>query len=67
MNLIARIIMACIDIIRPTLGPSGCCIYPVSCREYAKDQLTNQPLYKAIPRIIGRVLMCNPITRLFKR
>lgn len=67
MKLIARIIIACIDIVRPLLGPSGCCIYPVSCREYARKQLLGKPLYRALPLIVIRLLSCNPITRLLWR
>lgn len=67
VKFIARIIIACIDIVRPLLGPSGCCIYPVTCREYARQQLVEKPLYQALPLIVVRLLSCNPITRLFMR
>ena len=55
------------DAIRPMLGPPGCCIYPITCRDYAKITLQKKPIYFAIPMIILRILSCNPITALFLR
>ena len=64
MKVITRLVMACIDVIRPVLGPRECCIYPVTCRQYAQEQLEMQPWYRALPRIALRILGCNPVTRL---
>jgi|GEM_PF-1060876 len=62
-----KIINFLIDAIRPILGPSNTCIYPVSCRNYAKATLENKPLFFAIPLIILRILSCNPITAIYLR
>ena len=64
VNLFRRILTACIDVIRPALGPSNVCIYApdVTCGNYAKEQIAAQPLYKAMPRIFLRLLSCNPLT-----
>lgn len=56
-----------IDSLRPLFGPPGCCIYQISCRDYAKLVLQEKSVFIAIPLIILRVLSCNPITALFFR
>jgi len=61
-NLIIKTIIFLIDTIRPTLGPPGCCIYPTTCREYAKAVLQQKFFFIAIPLIIFRIISCNPIT-----
>ena len=45
--------------LRPFLGPSHC-KYPISCTDYAAEQLKTQPLFRAIWQITKRVLSCNP-------
>ncbi|MDD9950863.1 MAG: membrane protein insertion efficiency factor YidD [Zetaproteobacteria bacterium] len=42
----------------PSLG-SVCRFHP-SCSEYAIFSLKKYPIYKAVPRIILRILKCNP-------
>ncbi|MFH0898863.1 MAG: membrane protein insertion efficiency factor YidD [bacterium] len=68
MKLHVRILIACIDLIRPLFGmQNSCCIYPVSCTDYAKHQLATKPFYYAIPKIILRLLSCNPLTAWMRR
>lgn len=58
----ASILLECMRIIRPLLGPVSMCIFaPYSCTAFAQDQLTYRPLYKAIPAIAWRLVMCNPL------
>jgi len=45
--------------LRPFLGPSHC-KYPISCTNYAAEQLKTKPLLAAIWLITKRVLSCNP-------
>ncbi len=65
-----RRVLGCVffvmDVIRPFLGMQDVCIYPLSCRHYAKAALENKAWYIAIPLIIGRILSCNPITGLIR-
>jgi putative component of membrane protein insertase Oxa1/YidC/SpoIIIJ protein YidD len=56
-----------IDSFRPLFGPPGCCIYPITCRDYAKIALQEKSIFIAIPLIIFRLLSCNPITGIFLR
>jgi len=62
-----KIFLFLIDAFRPLLGPRGTCIYPITCREYARFQLEHKPFYIAIPLIGLRLLSCNPITALILR
>ena len=66
-NLTSKIILFLIDSIRPLLGPGGVCIYPVTCRQFAKETLNKKPLLFAIPLIVLRLISCNPLTALFFR
>jgi len=43
------------------LGPA--CRFTPTCSHYAVDALVQYPLYRALPRIIYRVLRCNPFSR----
>lgn len=43
------------------LGPA--CRFTPTCSCYAVDALAQYPLYRALPRIIYRVLRCNPFSR----
>ncbi|MFC1842182.1 membrane protein insertion efficiency factor YidD [Candidatus Dependentiae bacterium] len=45
--------------LRPLLGPAHC-KHPISCTDYAQEQLTNRYLFPAIWLITKRVLSCNP-------
>ncbi|MBD3231241.1 membrane protein insertion efficiency factor YidD [Candidatus Dependentiae bacterium] len=58
------IIFFIIDSIRPLIGPTCCCIYPITCRNFTKSIIKEKPFYIAIPLIILRILSCNPITKL---
>ena len=67
-KFIIKLISLLIDSIRPFLGPMGnCCIYPITCSQYAKQTLKQKPFYISIPLIILRVISCNPLTALFFR
>lgn len=57
--MIARFIIFIITGLRPLLGPAEC-RFEVSCTNYAKDELKNKPLLKALFSIIKRLLSCNP-------
>lgn len=50
--------------IRPMLGLSDVCIFPISCSQFAAYQLQKRSLFVAIPRIALRLLSCNPLTAL---
>ncbi|MCL4229200.1 membrane protein insertion efficiency factor YidD [Candidatus Dependentiae bacterium] len=43
--------------LRPLLGPATC-IYTPSCTTFALEQLEDEPLYRAFPAIVRRVLSC---------
>ncbi|MFA6527898.1 MAG: hypothetical protein WCT20_05750 [Candidatus Babeliales bacterium] len=64
MNIVRRCLVALIDIIRPSLGPSHVCVYhfQLSCGRYAKYMVLKKPLYVALPLIALRIASCNPIT-----
>lgn len=64
--LIFYVTLALITLIkytRPLLGPSGCCIYPVTCTQFAYEELNKEPLHRAVYRISIRVILCNPFTK----
>ncbi len=65
LRLTSQVVFFIFDAIRPILGPPGCCIYSITCRDYAKITLQKKPVYFAIPMIVLRILSCNPITALF--
>ena len=44
------------------LLPAACRFVP-TCSEYAADSLRLLPLWRALPRIVWRVLRCNPFGR----
>lgn|GEM_PF-5280378 len=43
--------------LRPLLGLATC-IYTPSCTSFALEQLETEPLYRAFPTIVRRVLSC---------
>ncbi len=47
--------------LRPLLGPAAC-KFPVSCTDYAVEQLEKERITKAVWRITKRLLKCNPFT-----
>ena len=55
------------DSLRFLMGPSGVCIYPVTCREYAWLLLQEKRWYKAMPLIVFRLVSCNPLIGWWKR
>jgi putative component of membrane protein insertase Oxa1/YidC/SpoIIIJ protein YidD len=58
--LCKKILVGLIYGIRPFLGPSNCSYY-VSCSDYGLQQITTQPLHKAVWNIIKRLINCaNP-------
>jgi putative component of membrane protein insertase Oxa1/YidC/SpoIIIJ protein YidD len=57
--MIKRLIMFCIDGVRPLLGPAYC-YYKISCTEFARQQLATENLFLALWRIMKRVISCNP-------
>lgn len=67
MNLFKRILIATMDLIRPLFGfQNACCIYPESCTTYAQRLIKETSWYHYGPRIILRVLSCNPLTVLIQ-
>ncbi len=66
-SFVIRLLNAFICSVRPALGPSGTCIYPVTCTQYANDVLTHRPIYIALPLIFMRIISCNPITALIRK
>lgn len=59
--MLAQLLIWCIRIIRPILGPDSCRFH-VTCTKYAAQKLTSEPLYKACAKITLRVLLCMPFT-----
>lgn len=45
-------------LLSPVIGP--CCRFMPSCSEYALEALTIYPVWKALPKILWRVLRCHP-------
>jgi uncharacterized protein len=43
--------------------PKGTCRYFPSCSEYALEAIEKLPLWRALIKIISRVLRCNPLFR----
>ncbi|WP_431735094.1 membrane protein insertion efficiency factor YidD [Cellulosispirillum alkaliphilum] len=39
----------------------GTCRFEPTCSRYAQEAIANLPLYRAIPKIIHRVIKCNPL------
>ena len=48
-------------LVSPAL-PAACRFVP-TCSEYAIECLESLPLYRAVPRIVWRVLRCNPFCK----
>ncbi|KMQ51826.1 hypothetical protein CHISP_1322 [Chitinispirillum alkaliphilum] len=44
------------------MGKNSCRFSP-SCSKYAQEAIKEVPFYIAIPKIIWRVLRCNPFTK----
>ncbi|MFH1375901.1 MAG: membrane protein insertion efficiency factor YidD [Patescibacteria group bacterium] len=42
------------------LFPHGCCRFQPTCSEYAKGALRKYGVARALPKIVWRVLRCNP-------
>ena len=40
--------------------PTGCCKYRPTCSDYAIDAVKKYGIIKASPKIISRILHCNP-------
>ena len=64
--MIATLLIAIMELIRPVLGFYGCCPFAVSCMAFAKIQLTTLPLYKAIFFITLRLIKCSPLSYFIK-
>lgn len=47
--------------ISPLFGAS--CRFTPTCSEYAKEAIEKLPLYKAFPKIIWRLLRCQPFSK----
>lgn len=61
------LIFAFISLLRPLIGPPGCCRYKLSCTKYARLMLKDFPIYIAVPLIIKRVFSCNPLAAVLAR
>jgi putative component of membrane protein insertase Oxa1/YidC/SpoIIIJ protein YidD len=48
-------------LVRPLLGPPGCCCYAETCTAFARRQLATRFFPIALVLIAGRVLSCNPL------
>ncbi|MGE0010458.1 MAG: membrane protein insertion efficiency factor YidD [Candidatus Babeliales bacterium] len=51
-----------LTLLRPLLGPAEC-KYGLSCMPFARKQLKELPLHKALWRILRRVISCAPGAR----
>lgn len=51
--------------ISPLLGAQ--CLYYPTCSQYAVEKLEQKPILIAIPKIVLRILSCNPINGYIKR
>lgn len=71
VGLLKSSLIALYAVVRPGFGYSeryiSPCIYPIDCGNYAREMIAHQPLWWAIPKIIIRVLSCNPITALLRK
>ncbi|MEX0616323.1 MAG: membrane protein insertion efficiency factor YidD [Candidatus Woykebacteria bacterium] len=52
-------------LISPLLGVQ--CIYYPTCSQYTIETLEEQPVFIALPKILTRILSCNPINAYIKR
>jgi putative membrane protein insertion efficiency factor len=41
--------------------PKGTCRYYPSCTEYAQEAVEKLPFWKAVIKISGRIIKCNPL------
>ncbi len=48
-------------LLSPFIGPV--CRFTPSCSHYAVDALNQYPIHRALPRILYRLLRCNPFYR----
>ena len=65
-KLISLFVFTCIKIIKTVFlmeNSFGSCKYEPSCSLYAKEALEKLPFFKAIIKIIWRVLRCNPFSK----
>lgn len=67
ITYLARIIIICIQHLRPILGAQGVCPFTIGCTEYAMMQFQEQPFWTACYNTIKRLLACNPITNWCKQ
>lgn len=62
-NFIKNILQFLIAGLRPFLGPGlfgPVCRYPISCTQFALEQLENKPLFTALIAITKRIFSCGP-------
>jgi putative membrane protein insertion efficiency factor len=45
------------------MTPKGCCKFIPSCSDFAQEAIEKLPLWKAIMKITGRILRCNPFSK----
>ena len=65
--IIAQSLIILIQLLRPLLGPDKVCPFTIGCTQYAIVQLTQAPLWQAIPRIVKRLALYNPVINVFKK
>jgi len=66
-SIFSTLLSCLIQLLRPFLGPDKICPFTIGCTQYAIMQLEQTPLRLAVPRICKRLILCNPITNIFKR
>ena len=59
----AFVVCALSHIVKQITGHNGVCRYTPSCSAYAQEAIERLPLWKAVPRIVLRLLRCQPMFR----
>jgi putative membrane protein insertion efficiency factor len=63
--LLNRVLIGLIRLYRLLLSPffGPACRFTPSCSCYAMDVLAQYPIHRALPRILYRLLRCNPLSK----
>jgi len=60
-RILINFVINLIKVIRPMLGPAGCCKFETSCTQFAKEEFASKSFFIAIKNIVIRILSCNPL------
>lgn len=62
-KIVAYILITCIYLIRPLLGPMNICPFTIGCTQYALKQLEEKSLGTALKNITNRLIQCHPFRK----